>query len=334
MPVGSKPLLPRKQSEPNLARLTAYTPKWDDYELMDTGDARKLERFGSFTLIRPEPQATWARALPEDRWNAAHGEFHAGNRGQSGEWKFSKLVPSRWMLRRNNLIFWVEAARSGHVGVFPDQAAHWDWMGERIESAGHPIGMLSLFGHTGLATLSAAAAGAKVTHVDASQPAVKRARENQELSTLSDRPIRWISDDAFKFVTREGRRGNRYDAILLDPPRFGRGPGGEVWKLENSLPALLRRCREVLSPEPLLVIVNTYATVVTRGDTARDAAKLKQLLHETLDGLPARIRAGELNLVDSSGRKITQSIFVRADFERETQTAGTVTLNDGSGAPS
>lgn len=305
----------RKKPRPlEVCQLAALTPKWEEYELLDSGGGRKLERFGSVTLVRPEPQATWAPALDAKRWTAAHGEFRPGGRGQPGEWKFAKSAPPRWMMRRKNLSFFVEATRSGHVGVFPDQAVHWDWIASAVQSAGQPVEMLSLFGHTGLATLSAAAAGAHVTHVDASGPAVKRARENQELSVLWDRPIRWITDDAFKFVSREVRRGRRYDALLLDPPRFGRGPGGEIWKLETSLPTLLRRCREVLSKSPLFVIVNTYTTVVTRDETARDAARLNLLLKETLEGLPAKVKAGELVLADLGGRKIPQSIFARAEF--------------------
>ena len=307
----------RKAATPRGAsRLATLTPKWEQYELIDSGGGRKLERFGNVTLVRPEPQATWEPALDAERWRAAHGEFRAGGRGKPGEWRFAKLPPPRWMMRRKNLVFWVEATPSGHVGVFPDQAVHWDWIAETVEAAGPPVEMLSLFGHTGLATLAAAAAGARVTHVDASQPAVKRARENQELSVLWDRPIRWIAEDAFKYVSREVRRGKRYDALLLDPPRFGRGPGGEIWKLETSLPALLRRCREVLCATPLFVIINTYTTVVTRDETKRDAARLCAMLEEMLESYSAKIQAGELAPADSGGRKIRQSVFARAVFAR------------------
>jgi 23S rRNA (cytosine1962-C5)-methyltransferase len=299
---------------PSVSRLATLTPKWEEYELIDSGGGRKLERFGSVTLVRPEPQATWQPALDAERWAAAHGEFRAGGGGQRGEWKFAKLPPPRWMIQRKNLVFWVEATPSGHVGVFPDQAAHWDWIADKVAAAGRQVEMLSLFGHTGLATLSAAAAGAHVTHVDASHPAVKRARENQELSVLWDRPIRWIAEDAFKYVSREVRRGKRYNALVLDPPRFGRGPGGEIWKLETSLPALLQRCREVLSAAPLFVIINTYTTVVTRDETKADAMRLSAMLGEMLEGYSAKIQAGELALADSNGRKITQSIFARAEI--------------------
>jgi 23S rRNA (cytosine1962-C5)-methyltransferase len=317
----------RRPKAPRIPRdLAKLTPKWDEYQLLDSGGERKLERFGRVTLVRPEPQATWQPSLGQEKWKAALAEFRAGSRGQRGEWDRSKFPPPRWIMERKNLRFWVEFAPSGHLGVFPDQAVHWDWISERVQEAGRPVEVLSLFGHTGLATLSAAAAGANVTHVDASQPAMKRARENQELSTLWDRPIRWISEDAFKYVTREVRRGRRYDGIVLDPPKFGRGPSGEIWKLENSLPALLRRCREVLSATPLFVVVNTYTTVVTRDETAEDAARLNWLLREILEDFPVtKITAGELLLADSGRRKITQSVFARAEIWTESkETSGPI----------
>ena len=287
------------------------TPEWIEYELVDSGGGRKLERFGEFTLARPEPQAKWRAALPAKRWEAAEGEFVKAKHGQLGEWKFRKAVPARWVMRRENLKFWVQPAPSGHVGVFPDQACHWDWIEAVTKRALRPIRVLSLFGHTGLATLAAAAAGADVTHVDASRPAVAWARENQSLSGLGDRPIRWVVEDALTFVRREARRGNRYDAMVLDPPKFGRGPSGEVWKLEESLPELLEACARVLSASPVFALLNVYTTVRTRGRIQKEAERLRLWLEEAFGDFRTKITAGELGIGDAAGRRISASVFAR-----------------------
>ena len=297
----------------------AFCPEWQDYELVDCGAGRKLERFGAFTLIRPEPQAAWRPRLPAESWNAAYAQFvprrsARSNDAKRGEWKILRPLPARWELRRNPLAFWVQLAPSGHVGVFPDQASHWDWLSSVIASGAPRPRVLSLFGHTGLATLSAAAAGAQVTHVDASRQAINWARENQKLSQLDDFFIRWIVDDASAFVAREIRRGHAYDALILDPPRFGRGPKGQLWKAEDSLPGLLRECRKLLSASPLFVLLNTYMTVLTSGQTVREAARLHSLLAEILHGFSASIAAGELYLRDSAGHRIAASVFARAQI--------------------
>ncbi len=298
-----------------LPKLEVFSPAWTDYELLDTGAGRKLEKFGSITLVRPEPQATWLPSLSEESWNRANGSFVALPRSKNGEWKFAPDVPQRWQMRRENLSFWVEPTPSGHLGVFPDQASHWDWLASLIAFAPTPLRVLSLFGYTGLATLACAAAGARVTHVDASRKAIKWARENQTLSQLEDRPIRWLVDDAQAFVAREIRRGRTYDGLILDPPRFGRGPKGEIWRLEESLPALLRQCRKLLSPAPLFVLLNTYTTVLTRGQTAGEATQLLSFLQEMLVEYPAQISAGELFFADADGRQISNSVFARAQIQ-------------------
>jgi 23S rRNA (cytosine1962-C5)-methyltransferase len=292
-------------------------PEWTEYALVDSGAKKKLERFGEFTLIRPEPQAKWAARLPAQRWDKADGEFVKGRGGTPGKWKFGTPVPARWAMRRKDLKFWVQPAPSGHLGVFPDQACHWDWIAEVTKRAVGPVKVLCLFGHTGLATLSAAAAGAEVTHVDASRKAVALARENQSLSGLGDHPIRWIVEDAMTFVTREARRGNQYDAVILDPPRFGRGPDGEIWKLQESLPQLLSACRKVLSPSAVFVLLNVYTTVLTRGRIAKEAEALRSCLREMLRGFAAAVAvtAGELAIEDAGGRKISESVFARAELE-------------------
>ena len=296
----------------SLPKLETLSPAWTDYELLDTGSGRKLERFGSITLIRPEPQAVWRASRSEEFWNAAPAQFVRQQRTKHGEWTVAQAIPPRWRMRRNNLEFWVQLTPSGQVGVFPDQASHWDWIASLIASTPAPPKVLSLFGHTGLATLACAAAGAHLTHVDASRKAITWARENQSLSQLSDRPIRWLVDDASTFVAREVRRGRTYDGLILDPPRFGRGPKGELWKVEDSLPTLLRNCRRLISSTPLFVLLNTYTTVLTRGQTASEAAQLHSFLKDMLQDHRANLTAGELFLPDPANRRISNSVFARA----------------------
>jgi 23S rRNA (cytosine1962-C5)-methyltransferase len=289
-------------------------PEWTEYELVDSGDGKKLERFGEFTLIRPEPQAKWTATLSAQRWEQAAAEFLKTRSGQRGEWKFPRAIPTRWVMQRKHLKFWAQPAPSGHVGVFPDQACHWDWIEEVTKRAARPVKALCLFGHTGLSTLAAAAAGAEVTHVDASRKALALGRENQTLSGLSERPIRWIVEDALTFVKREARRGSRYDALMLDPPRFGRGPDGEIWKLDDSLSELLAACGRLLSDSPLFALLNIYATVLTRGRIEKEAAGLRGYLKEMLQGFPVTIKAGELAIEGAACHRISPSAFARAEF--------------------
>jgi len=289
-------------------------PDWTEYELVDSGAGKKLERFGEFTLIRPEPQAKWEMILPAQRWETADGEFVKATSSQRGEWRFRKPLPVRWTMQRKNLKFLVQPAPSGHVGLFPDQACHWDWVEARTKRAARPLKVLCLFGHTGLATLAAAATGAEVTHVDASRKAVTLARENQCLSGLQEQPIRWIVEDAMTFVRRETRRGSRYDAILLDPPRFGRGPDGEIWKLEESLLELLSACRKILNETPVFILLNVYSTVLTQGRIEKEAEGLRSVLKKMLEGFQARTTAGELAIEDAGRRRISSSVFARVEF--------------------
>jgi len=294
--------------------MESLTPQWSEYELVDSGDEKRLERFAELRLIRPEPQAKWTATLPAQRWDAADGEFVKGRSGQQGQWKFRKAIPARWRMQRKNLKFCVQPAPSGHVGVFPDQACHWDWIAEVTKRAARRVKALCLFGHTGLATLAASAAGAEVTHVDASQKAVALARENQCLSGLRKRPIRWIVEDAMTFVTREARRGNCYDALMLDPPRFGRGPDGEIWKLDDSLPELLAECTRLLSASPVFVLLNVYATVLTQGRIEKEAITLRRHMKEMLQKFQPKLTAGELGIEDAGRRRISASVFARAEF--------------------
>jgi 23S rRNA (cytosine1962-C5)-methyltransferase len=297
--------------------MQTLTPAWTDYALLDTGSGKKLERFAEFTLIRPEPQAKWSPTLPPQHWANADAEFLKPKLNQQGQWNFRRKIPARWQMRRKNLAFWVQPAPSGHVGVFPDQACHWDWLDEVITRAARPVKMLSLFAHTGVATLAAAAAGAEVSHVDASRKALALARENQALSALTERPIHWIVEDALTFVRREARRGHRYDAFMLDPPRFGRGPTGQLWKLDDSLPELLAACAQLISLQPVFILLNIYTTVLTQSRITQDAEALRSSLQNMLSALtnaPPPITTGQLLLQDAAHCQISASLFARTEF--------------------
>lgn len=281
------------------------SPSWSDYELLDSGSGWKLERFGPYRFARPEAQATWRRALPERAWREVDAVFHPTGEESGGHWELKKKLPERWVLTYRGLRFWVMTTPGRHLGVFPETAAHWDWYSERIRAAKRPVKVLNLFGYTGLATLAAASAGAAVTHVDASKKSVTWARENQELSGLGGKPIRWIVDDALKFVQREGRRGARYDGIILDPPKFGRGPKGEVWEVYESLPHLLEACRAVLSERPLFVALTVYAVRAS-------AVHLYQTLDEMMQSFGGATDAGELVTREQSrGRLLSHAVYAR-----------------------
>ncbi len=281
------------------------SPDWEDYELLDSGQGARLERFGPFTLIRPEHQAVWKPVLPEARWREAHAVFEAGGGESGGQWKFNRPVRKSWVMKYKDLRFQAFASASRQLGVFPEQAAHWDWMQEKIKQSGRPVRALNLFGYTGLASLAAAQAGAQVTHVDAAKKAILIGQENQALSNLQKAPIRWLMDDAFKFVRREARRGSQYEAIVLDPPKFGRGPQGQVWELFESLPVLLADCRAILSPKPVLIVLTAYAIRAS-------ALTAYYALQEMMDGLGGSLETGELALVEkSAGRLLSTAIYAR-----------------------
>lgn len=232
-------------------------PTWNEYELLDSGHGRRLERFGHYRLSRPDPQTLWQPSRPQAEWDAADAAFV--EEGKKGRWQLRTSVPSSWNLRYENLTFVAKLSPFKHTGIFPEQAAHWGWMNDILTSVTHPTNVLNLFGYTGAASLVAANTGATVTHVDASRPTIGWARENQALSGLTDKPIRWILDDALKFVRREERRGVRYDGIIMDPPVFGHGPNGERWDFTEHFPQLLAACKAVLSREPAFLIINAYA---------------------------------------------------------------------------
>ena len=232
---------------------------WKDYELIDTSDGERLERWGDIILVRPDPQIIWSTGRKNPLWRNAHARYYRSNKG-GGHWETYRKVPDRWTIRYNQLVFNIKPMGFKHTGVFPEQAVNWDFAAEKIRNENRPLKVLNLFGYTGCATLSCMKAGAMVCHVDASKGMVQWARENAQSSSIADLPVRWLVDDCVKFVQREIRRGNRYDGIIMDPPSYGRGPGGEVWKLEEQLFPLVDLCRQVLSNNPVFFILNSYTT--------------------------------------------------------------------------
>lgn len=235
--------------------------EWRDYEVLDCGGGEKLERWQDVILRRPDPQAIWPQQNP-DLWARADAWYHRSERG-GGEWEFFRRLPERWTVRYGALSFYVRPTGFKHTGLFPEQAVNWDWMGSLVREAtmqGRLVRVLNLFAYTGGATMACAAAGAKVCHVDAAKGMVQWARENRDLCGVPEERTRWIIDDALKFVQREKRRGNFYDGILMDPPSYGRGPGGEIWKLENELYGLVEACAGALTERPLFFLINSYTT--------------------------------------------------------------------------
>ena len=266
--------------------------EWKDYEVIDTGDGEKLERWKNIILRRPDPQALWPKQKPE-LWGKADAWYHRSTKG-GGEWEFFKKLPDRWTVKYGELEFYVRPTGFKHTGLFPEQAVNWDWMAGLIKKANRPIRVLNLFGYTGGATCACAAAGAKVTHVDAAKGMVQWAGEN-----------RWIIDDALKFVQREERRGNTYEGILMDPPSYGRGPGGEVWKLENELFGLVAACEKVLSKDALFMLINSYTTglqpAVLNNMLLMTAAKTRGG-KVTADEIVLPVRSGGVLPCGASGR--------------------------------
>jgi len=283
----------------------ASAKDWVDYELIDSGDGIKLERFGKFVFSRPEAQAVWSPLKPASIWSKADAVFQTTTEENGGHWNFNRQIVDTWVMKYKDLSFKARAGASRHLGVFPEQAAHWDWMTGVISAVHRPVKVLNLFGYTGLASLAAAKAGAQVTHVDASKKAIAWAKENQALSGLADAPIRWIVDDALKFVEREIRRGNLYDGIIMDPPKFGRGPKGEVWEFFRLLPQMLAACKDALLPKPLFFIMTAYAV-------KSSALTLHGALNAQMSEKGGDLEVGELVMVEKSGgRLISNAIYAR-----------------------
>ena len=231
---------------------------WKDYEVIATGGGEKLERWGRVILRRPDPQTIWPAQSPE-KWERCDARYHRSAKG-GGEWEFMKRLPEKWEIHYRDLKFWVRPTGFKHTGLFPEQAVNWDWMSGLIQDSRRPIRVLNLFGYTGGATLACAVAGAHVTHVDAAKGMVQWAGENRALSGIDETRVRWIVDDALKFVMREQRRGNSYEGILMDPPSYGRGPTGQVWKIEDDLYALVEMTLKLLSDDPCFVLMSSYST--------------------------------------------------------------------------
>ncbi len=291
----------------------------NDYQLIDSGDGEKLERFGDFVLSRPDPQALWRKLLPESEWKKADGIFTRGEK--NGDWSLKKDMPSRWNIDFADLKFWIRPTAFKHVGLFPEQATNWDWMRDKIKKAGADtkngaeIEVLNLFGYTGGATLACAQAGAKVVHIDGSKVAISWARENAELSGLEKKPIRWILDDARAFVKREIKRGRKYQGIIMDPPAFGHGPENEVWKIEDDFMPLLESCFELLADKssdgksatgPLFLLVNGYSA-------GYSAFAYENALRSLISKFGGHIEKGELTMKEegADGRSLPCGIFAR-----------------------
>lgn len=285
---------------------TLIAEPWSDYALLDSGEGRKLERFGARVLDRPDSQALWRRSQGAEAWAAADARFIAGRdeEGQ-GRWEIVRRhADDAWPLRYGDVRCQAQLSGFRHVGVFPEQRVHWDFVSARV---GDGASLLNLFGYTGLASLLPAARGAKVTHVDASKKAMAWARANQEESGLAAAPVRWICDDAARFVAREVRRGNRYDGIVLDPPKYGRGPKNEVWRLEQQLPDLLADVRALLDGGSSFMVLTAYATHLS-------PITLRRLVEDAFDGLGGAISHGEMTIrEEGSGRLLPTSLYVRWD---------------------
>ena len=273
--------------------------KWKDYEVIDCSQGEKLERWGKYLLVRPDPQVIWDTPKREKGWKRMNGHYHRSSKG-GGEWEFFDL-PQEWTIHYNlpinkELTFHLKPFSFKHTGLFPEQAANWNWFSTLIADAvkaGRPVKVLNLFAYTGGATIAAAAAGASVTHVDASKGMVTWAKENAVSSRLGDAPIRWLVDDCVKFVEREIRRGNHYDAIIMDPPSYGRGPKGEIWKIEESVYPLVQLCSQILTDDPLFFLINSYTTGL-------QPAVLSYMMHTVLGKYNGTITAEEIGLPVSS----------------------------------
>lgn len=281
---------------------------WHDYELLDSGAGEKLERFGQFLLRRPDPQILWQKSLAESEWRQAHATFQR-TQGEKGNWRVTGKLPESWEVHWQDLTCHARLSPFKHTGIFPEQSAHWQWMRDLLATSqqqepNYQPNVLNLFAYTGMASVVCAAAGARITHVDASRSSISWAKQNQLSSGLDERSIRWILDDVLKFVRREVKRGVKYDAIIMDPPVYGHGPAGERWEFKESLPQLLELCQEILVSKPLFFLINAYAV-------STSAVTLGNLLSDLLSGKQGTTEMGELALQQKNGRLISTGIFAR-----------------------
>ncbi len=278
------------------------TSGWKDYELIDSGNRMRLERYGNYVIAKPDPQAIWNESLPKDAWHKADAVY------QNGQWEKASDFPSKWKIGYKNLSFYAKLTAFKHTGIFPEQTVNWRYIEDKISGSKTQPNVLNLFAYTGAASLVAAKEGAKVTHLDGSKPSIAWAKENQKLSGLTDKPIRWIEDDALEFTFREIRRGNTYDGIIMDPPVYGHGPKGQIWDFDKNFPTLLENCTKILTPKPLFVIVNSYAVTAS-------AIMLKNLLEDYFK--VRNIEYGELALSQKNGRLLSTGIFARFSSNAE-----------------
>lgn len=281
-----------------------YPEDFPDYALLDSGDGEKMETFNNYVIVRPDPRALWQKSDPS-KWQKADARF-VRTSGDSGHWNIRKPAPNPWHFRFRDIVLSMRPTDFKHVGVFPEQTVNWDWISKKIN--GKPMSILNLFAYTGGATMTAAGAGAFVTHVDSVKSTITWAHENAQLNKIGQNKIRWIEDDAYKFVQREIKRGKTYDALIMDPPRFGRGSQGEVWKLEEDLPKLFTACKQILKPNPLFVLVNAYTADLS-------SIVIFNLLTDMVGQNGGTITAGELASKEKeTGRLLAQGIFGR--YER------------------
>lgn len=279
--------------------------EWQDYQLLDSGKGRKLEQFGPYTLIRPEPRALWKPAGSAELWAGAQAEFVMAEKGGGGRWQLYDRLPERWQIAYHGLKMWVELEESRQVGVFPENASHWDWIEAQVREAEGEVRVLNLFGYTGIASLAAARAGAQVTHIDASRRAITLGRQNQSLNQLSEKPVRWIVEDALKFAEREVRRGNQYEGLIFDPPKYGLGPKKERWEFFAQFEHLCQVLHQCLSDKAKFVVLTAYAL-----ESLPEA--LLPGLNTLLKGYGGQLLLGELVSIEkSAGRKIAYSITGR-----------------------
>lgn len=274
------------------------TKGWQDYELIDSGNGKRLERFGKYIISKPDPQAIWKPFLSQANWQKADATYL----DEDKKWRQNTL-PEKWELRYKDIKFYARLTSFKHTGIFPEQILNWEYIENAIKKANKEINVLNLFGYTGIASLVCAANGAKVTHVDGSKPSISWARENQALSNLVDKPIRWILDDAVEFCAREVRRGNKYDAIIMDPPVYGHGPNGEVWDFNKSFPALLENCKNLLSSDPVFVIINAYAI-------SASSLMLSNMIEDYLGFAKEKIEYGELAIEESKRNRFLSTGIV------------------------
>ncbi len=294
-----------KNNKNNRDKKNLITTGWSDYELLDSGDKKKLERFGSYHLSRFEPEATWKPFFKKRVWDSTDAEFTLSKGKRTGSWIFHTKSNPSWSINVDGLQVVLNISKSRHIGIFPEQLENWRWIEKKINASKKNANILNLFGYTGIASLFAARAGAYVTHIDASNKAMEIGKNSFSLSDLAGKHVRWLVDDAFKFIKREIRRGRKYDGIIMDPPKFGRGPKGEIWDFNHSVTDLLALCGEILSDDPILFIITAY-------NVDHSPEKLSLWLKNLMNIYKGKIEYGNLIQQEkSSGRKIRQAIYAR-----------------------